>query len=140
MPVSPCNRIISTSSIIFCIVNKMPSNNIHQHFFIGEAIRKRIDELHISHAEFARQIGCARTSLYRIFNAKSIDIERLILISKILDFDFIHTYYIENNNVPEPQQPTPSLVIPWIDGKLHLEHLPSELKTVLLEHLLNDKA
>lgn len=114
--------------------------NTRQHFFIGEAIRQRIDELHISHAEFARRIGCARTSLYRVFNAKSIDIERLILISEVLSFDFIHVYYVENTLANDPCQPNPSLVIPWVDGKLHLAHLPAELKAELLECLINNRA
>lgn len=110
-----------------------------QHFFIGEAIRRRVDELHISHAEFARQIGCARTSLYRVFNAKSIDIERLMTISRVLDFDFIHTYYLKNNDVKKDNHNLPSLVIPLENGKPNLSHLPPHLKTELLEGLINDK-
>lgn len=110
-----------------------------QYFFIGEAIRRRVDELHISHAEFARQIGCARTSLYRVFNAKSIDIERLLTISRVLDLDFIHTYYLKGNEVKKDKQYLPSLIIPLENGKPNLMHLPSCLKTELLERLLNDE-
>lgn len=62
--------------------------------YIGELIRLKVDERHISYAEFARLINRARTSLYHIFEAKTIDIDLLILIGNVLDYDFISNVYM----------------------------------------------
>jgi hypothetical protein len=45
-------------------------------------------------AEFSRKIHCDRTTIYYLFKQKSIDIERLELISRVLDFDFIREVYL----------------------------------------------
>lgn len=60
---------------------------------IGSIIRRRVDSCGMSYAEFARRINCERSSLYHLFKCKSIDIDRLILISKVLDYDFIRNVY-----------------------------------------------
>ena len=60
---------------------------------IGEEIKKKIKERGMSYTEFARRIHCERATLYHLFKCKSIDTERLILISEILNYDFIHTLY-----------------------------------------------
>ncbi len=78
------------------------TNDIH----IGSLIRQKLDESHISYKEFARLINCERQSLYYLFNCKSIDIDRLILISKVLNFDFIRNIYANHDN-----QPNTSLLI-----------------------------
>jgi plasmid maintenance system antidote protein VapI len=64
-------------------------NDIH----IGQLIKAKLTESNISITEFARRIHCERSNVYSIFKRKSIDIELLILISKSLNFDFIHEYY-----------------------------------------------
>lgn len=66
----------------------------YKDIYIGQLIQKKVDESQMSYTEFARQIHVARTSLYRIFESKSIDVERLLLISEVLDYDFIHKVYI----------------------------------------------
>ena len=63
--------------------------NIH----IGELIRQRLVHLSMSYAEFARRLNIERTTVYGIVRSKSIDIERLIRISQILDYDFISLVY-----------------------------------------------
>lgn len=60
--------------------------------FIGRIIQQKVDEKGMQYAEFARRINMARTSLYYLFNAKSIDVERLILISKVLGYDLSQRY------------------------------------------------
>ena len=72
-------------------------NNNSSKIFIGELIRKRVDELHIPYAEFARRINCSRTSLYNLFTKKSIDTELLITISEVLEYDFLYEVY---NHIP----------------------------------------
>lgn len=65
---------------------------------IGELIKEKLNERGFTYAEFARKLNCDRTNVYNIVKSKSIDIERLIHISNILDFDFIKHYYYDINN------------------------------------------
>lgn len=44
--------------------------------------------------DFAEKINCERTTVYNIFERKSIDSELLIRISKVLDFDFYNQIYL----------------------------------------------
>lgn len=103
--------------------------------YIGSIIRQKIDEKHISYAEFARQINCTRTSLYRIFGSKSIDMERLIAISKALDYDFIREIYAADES-GVPGDDGPYLMIPFRNGTPDLRHLPQQVRQVLLARLL----
>lgn len=64
-----------------------------RNIYIGRLIQEKVEERNMSYAEFARQIHCGRPNVYRIFNSKSIDVERLLLISEVLDYDFIHEVY-----------------------------------------------
>lgn len=66
---------------------------------IGKLIGQQIALKGISYAEFARQLNCDRTTVYSIIRSKSIDIDRLIRISKILDYDFIAKIYISNDGI-----------------------------------------
>ena len=87
----------------------------------------------MNYAEFARQIHVARTSLYRIFESKSIDIERLILISDVLDYDFIHNVYFAPEHAPDIQPPT--IVLPIVGGRVQTAGLPPALLQLLRESL-----
>jgi hypothetical protein len=42
-------------------------------------------------------LNCERSTVYNIVKRKSIDIDRLIQISEILDYDFFHTYYVNED-------------------------------------------
>ena len=64
------------------------NKNVH----IGNLIQERLKQRGLSYARFARLINCDRTTVYNIIRAKSIDIDRLIRISEVLDFDFIGIY------------------------------------------------
>ncbi len=102
--------------------------------YIGRIIQQKVDERGMSYAEFARQIHCARTSLYTIFNSKSIDIERLLLISDVLQYDFINEVYLV-------RQKTSNLSLPYIqlplkDKGIDTSHLPAELIEWLKQHLV----
>lgn len=96
--------------------------------YIGKIIRAKVDEKGIGYAEFARRINCARTSLYHIFNSKSIDVERLLLISEVLDFDFIGEVYLGRET---PTYSSTFLQIPFRNGSVDLSHLPKELFELL---------
>ena len=64
--------------------------NIH----IGSIIKQKLAESSMTIKEFADSINCDRTTVYDIFKRKSIDIERLIKISEVLNFDFINEIYL----------------------------------------------
>ncbi|MBR1766892.1 MAG: helix-turn-helix domain-containing protein [Bacteroidales bacterium] len=61
---------------------------------IGAEIKRVMAERHISVTEFARSICCHRKNVYDIFTRKSIDIDRIIAISEILNYDFIGELYM----------------------------------------------
>lgn len=48
----------------------------------------------MSYAEFARRLCVERTTVYNILRSKSIDTERLIRISNILNYDFLRNVYL----------------------------------------------
>ncbi len=73
--------------------------NIH----IGKLIETKLKASGMSYACFARELNIDRTTVYSILKSKSIDIERLIRISKILNHDFLRLVYLndnETNNLP----------------------------------------
>lgn len=106
----------------------------YKDIYIGKIIQRKVDEKHISYAEFARQIHCARTSLYHIFNAKTIDVERLLLISEILEYDFIGKVYGKETDHQEAADP-PCVVLPIREKRFDFSNLPDELINLLKEQL-----
>lgn len=101
--------------------------------YIGKIIQQRLDDSDMSYAEFARRIHVARTSLYRIFESKSIDIERLILISDALDYDFIHNVYLAPESALAIQPAT--IVLPIVGGRVQTGGLPPALRQLLRDSL-----
>ena len=103
--------------------------------YIGAIIREKVDELGMSYAEFARRINCARTSLYNIFNSKSIDVERLIQISQVLEYDFIHEVYLKNSFAEKDSY----IKIPFRNGKVDFDDLPEEIVSIFKKQLIGSK-
>lgn len=101
--------------------------------YIGKLIQQKVDERRISYAEFARQIHCARTSLYHIFNSKNIDVERLLLISEVLQYDFIGEVYLNQKEHPAPE--TPYIILPFKNQEIDFSHLPQELVEIIKQKL-----
>lgn len=95
--------------------------------FIGELIRQKVSERGMAYSEFAQRIHVARTSLYRIFESKTIDIDRLLLISDVLNFDFIHEIYLPGFSKNKTFVTGPCVVLPIIDGKVCVETLSEGL-------------
>ena len=76
----------------------MDLQNIH----IGNIIKEKLNEKSMTITDLAKKINRDRTTVYDIFERKSIDIELLIKISDVLDYDFIHkVYFPENANTPK---------------------------------------
>ena len=66
---------------------------------IGSIIKQKLEESSMTKQEFADKIPCERTVVYDIFKRKSIDIELLIKISEILNFDFYSEIYLNKETV-----------------------------------------
>ena len=82
--------------------------NPSAHVNIGKIINDVLKSKGISYAQFARMINCHRTTIYNIVNSNSIDVERLVRISKALEHDFLQYYYPKNIdqltiNLPDEQ-------------------------------------
>ena len=87
------------------IIENIPHHDIAR---IGKIINDVLKSKGISYARFARMINCHRTTIYNIVNSNSIDVERLVRISKALDHDFLQYYYPKNIdqltiNLPDEQ-------------------------------------
>lgn len=106
---------------------------------IGRLIQAKVDERHISYAEFARMINCARTSLYHIFNSKSIDIDRLLVISEVLHYDFIEAVYLKRDELATGGiGGGGGVVLPFREGHIDVSQLPRSLKELIMEGLVSD--
>lgn len=62
---------------------------------IGQVIKERVISQRISVVWLARQLGCSRTNVYKIFEKHSVDTEQLMRISQVLNFDFFKPYMEE---------------------------------------------
>jgi len=60
------------------------TNSIH----IGKLIREKLHEQGRTAVWLAKQIGCDRTKIHRIFNSKDLYSDTILIISKALDYDF----------------------------------------------------
>jgi plasmid maintenance system antidote protein VapI len=59
---------------------------------IGEAIRKQVEDQGRTSVRLARELGCHRTNLYKIYDKMSLDTSVLLRISRILKYDFFQLY------------------------------------------------
>ncbi len=84
--------------------------NIH----IGSLIKQKFNESSLTIWEFAAQIHYDRTTIYDIFKRKSIDVELLIRISQILNYNFIEEVYLKHN-VIKPSNSTSVFIVIEID-------------------------
>lgn len=69
---------------------------------IGLLIRQKLEERQMAIAEFATLLHYERTNVYKIFKRKSVDIELLMRISEILQYDFLTEIYLCTHQ-PEPR-------------------------------------
>lgn len=106
-----------------------------KNIYIGKLIKERVDELQIPYSKFARMIHCSRAGLYRIFENKSIDIERLVYISHVLEYDFIREVYLRDQKDDTPHS---SIVIPLVNGQPFINDLPAALRESLRNMLCKD--
>ena len=68
---------------------------------IGKSIKDVFDKKGFTVAEFARRINKSRENIYSIFKRKTIDTGLLLIISKILDYDFFKIYISNREEINE---------------------------------------
>lgn len=78
--------------------------NHSSEIFIGKIIEQKVKESHLSVSQFASLISRSRTTIYDIFNRKSIDIDLLLTISEVLDYDFLTEIYVPQRKDPAPRK------------------------------------
>ena len=70
----------------------------YRNLHIGELIKQKVKESKMPIHQFAKKLCCSRTAVYYIFQTKSIDIDKLILISSVLDYGFLDEYRLDNSS------------------------------------------
>lgn len=68
---------------------------------IGKLVKEKFDESSLSVPEFAAALHKSRTTIYDIFSRKSMDIDLLLQISDILNYDFLRKICELNNKNTE---------------------------------------
>ena len=61
------------------------TDNVH----IGQLVKSVFDESGMTVSELARQLRCERTNVYTIFKRRTIDVELLVMLSIILNHNFL---------------------------------------------------
>lgn len=106
---------------------------------IGARIRREVEAQHWTYSDFARAINCSRSSLYNIFNSSDINLRRLLLISKVLNVDFVgETYCIDCDDADQIKNAGPYISIPIIDGGFDLSNVPVSLIKLLKSKIDTD--
>jgi predicted transcriptional regulator len=88
---------------------------------IGKIIERKLAEKSMTKTELADKISKERSTVYDIFDRKSVDTELLIDISKALDYDFIRNIYYG-----EKTSPTIFVAVKMEEDELKNLHLPNE--------------
>lgn len=73
---------------------------------IGQLILHRLTEIQMSKTDFAKNINTSRENVYNIFAKDNIDVEQLLVISKVLRYNFYQHYVdelVKEKIVSEPQ-------------------------------------
>lgn len=74
---------------------------------IGSLIKAKVEERGLSISDFARLLHYERTNIYKIFKRRSIDVDLLIRISRVLEYDFLREVYLKDT----PERATCSITL-----------------------------
>lgn len=77
---------------------------------IGEIIKVKFEASGLSVSEFAKRINCERTNVYNIFTRPNIDVELLISISEVLEYNFFNEY-LKNEITTQLEYPNISITV-----------------------------
>lgn len=67
--------------------------NLH----IGRLVKTVFERSGMTVSDFARHLNCERTNIYTIFKRRTIDVELLVNISKILNYNFFEDILRQTN-------------------------------------------
>lgn len=73
-----------------CIFEAMETHGSNIH--IGQLIHEQLRNDQRSVGWLAREIGCTRNHVYKVFNKPSLDVDLLLRISKSMQFNFFQYY------------------------------------------------
>ena len=73
-----------------CIFEAMETHESNIH--IGQLIHEQLRNDQRSVGWLAREIGCTRNHVYKVFNKPSLDVDLLLRISKSMQFNFFQYY------------------------------------------------
>lgn len=103
---------------------------------IGKLIKLKLSESNLSIADFAEAIHKTRTTVYDIFNRKSIDIDLLVTISEVLQFDFISYAYSNRSETSSPGTSNSYLIVKVVKEceleKRRTYFIPMQIKNVAI--------
>ena len=71
--------------------------NLQSNIHIGQLIREQLKADQRSASWLAREIGCSRNHVYKIFNKPSLDADLILKISIAMSFNFFQYYSAEVN-------------------------------------------
>ena len=71
--------------------------NIQSSIHIGHFIQAQLKADQRSASWLAREIGCTRNHVYKIFNRPSLDADLILKISIVMSFNFFQYYSAEVN-------------------------------------------
>ncbi len=63
---------------------------------VGNMIKKELKKQDRSVKWLAKEIYCEKSNIYKMFNRKSIDLGQLMLISNVLQHNFLRDCFEEN--------------------------------------------
>lgn len=78
---------------------------------IGSLIKEKMRERGLSVSDLAYALHYERTNIYKIFKRNSIDVDLLMRISKVLDYDFLRKVYVRDDREKEECSPRYSITI-----------------------------
>ena len=73
--------------------------NLQSNIHIGHLVQAQLKADQRSASWLAREIGCTRNHVYKIFNKSSLDSDLIFRISKAMNFNFFQYYtmaFLEN--------------------------------------------
>ena len=80
----------------FCTIRLCEQmENLQSNIHIGHLIREQLKADQRSASWLAREIGCTRNHVYKIFNRPSLDADLILKISIVLSFNFFQYYSTE---------------------------------------------
>lgn len=124
-----------SQNVIYMKKNMTKCSKIH----IGEMIKEKVKERKMSTVEFAQAIKISRPNVYNLYKQPSIDIDKLMMISEVLKFDFVGSYYdYYKKEQMKQKSKAVCIFVEYCDGQLNVTH--QEIKDEkYLENIVRNK-